>query len=235
MVLSADRHLEHSSNKFYPPQVGAEATLFRSDLVTKILGESACNCKAIVIEAQAGQGKSPLAHLIFFHFVVSGLYNDEALLLERTEELFIKKQDSLPLQARILIARNLGAGFAFFLFSLPKARTYAQFARELAEQHNIHNGIAAGRFICGYIETLSDNDHACLQEIELSAPLLQDPLVGVANKLTLRVLHINILCKSGDLIAFNHQLHLLRTHIDSLLIEQTLAAPFGYVWGTISA
>ena len=174
-----------------------------------------------------------LAHLIFFHFVVSGLYNKGALLLDRTEELFIKNRDSLPLQARILIDRNLGAGFAFFLFALPKARTYAQLARELAEQHDIHNGIAAGRFICGYIESLSDNDQACLQEIELAAPLLQDPLVGVANKLTLRVLHTNTLCKAGDLIAFNHQLHLLRAYIDSLLIEQTLAAPFGYVWGSI--
>ncbi len=192
------------------------------------------SARTLFVEAGDETGEIlALAHLIFFHFVVSGLYNDGALLLERTEDLFIKNQDSLPLQAQILIARNLGAGFAFFLFSLPKARTYAQFARELAEQDNIHNGIAAGRFICGYIETLSDNDHACLQEIELSAHLLQNPLVGVANKLTLRVLHINILCKAGDLIAFNHQLHLLRAYIDSLLVEQTLAAPFGYVWGSI--
>ncbi len=174
-----------------------------------------------------------LAHLIFYHFVVSGLYKTGSQLLDRTEKLFIKNRDNLPLQAQVLIARNLGAGYAFFRFSLPKARMYAQFSRELAENHEIHNGIAAGRFICGYIETLSDNNHACLQEIELSAPLLQDPLVCVANKLTQRVLHINILCKIGDLTAFNHQLHLLRAYINSLLIEQTLAAPFAYVWGSI--
>ena len=70
MVLSAARHQEHSSNKFYPPQVGAETTLFRSALVTEVLGETACNRKAIVIEAQAGQGKSTLALQFLQHFTL---------------------------------------------------------------------------------------------------------------------------------------------------------------------
>ncbi len=174
-----------------------------------------------------------LVHLIFFHFVVSGLYNTGAKLLARTEELFLSNQNDLPLQARVLIARNLGAGYAFFLFSLKKARKYAQLARDLAHRQDIHNGIAASRFVCGYIETLSDNRRKCLQEIELSAPLLRDPLVGISNKLTLSVLQLNTLSKDGDLVNFNHQHNLLRAYIDSLLVEQTLAAPFGYVWGSI--
>lgn len=57
-----------SSNKFYPPQVHSATNLFRSSLVTEILGRTACSRKAIIIEAQAGQGKSTLAAQFLHHF-----------------------------------------------------------------------------------------------------------------------------------------------------------------------
>ncbi|HHD64503.1 MAG TPA: hypothetical protein ENK96_09125 [Desulfobulbaceae bacterium] len=174
-----------------------------------------------------------LVHLIYYHFVISGLYHTGAHLLPRTEELFLQNQDNLSLQAQILVARNLGAGYSFFLFQLKKARKYAQIARDLAFQNDIRNGIASSRFMCGYIETLSDNRQKCLLEIELSLSLLHDPLVSVSNKLTLRVLHLNTLSKEGDFINYNNQLQLLRTHADNHIVEQTVAAPFAYIWGAV--
>ncbi|MCF6187724.1 MAG: hypothetical protein L3J49_09695, partial [Desulfobulbaceae bacterium] len=59
---------EISSNKFYPPQVDPESSLFRSSLITKLLGKTACTKKAVIIEAQAGQGKSTLAAQFLHHF-----------------------------------------------------------------------------------------------------------------------------------------------------------------------
>ncbi len=98
MALPAVHQQEHSSNKFYPPQVGADATLFRNSLVTQILGESACNRKAIVIEAQAGQGKSTLALQFLQHFTLRFSWyqigpedRDPSLLLSSLLENFEQK------------------------------------------------------------------------------------------------------------------------------------------------
>jgi ATP/maltotriose-dependent transcriptional regulator MalT/DNA-binding SARP family transcriptional activator len=172
-----------------------------------------------------------LSQIIYFHFVVSGLYHTGALLLPRTEELFLKLRDELPVNARIMVARNLAAGYCFFNSQMEQARHYGRMARDLSIQHDIRNCIASTRFVCGYIETLVGNPKGCLQEIELSSPLLHDPLVGMSNKLTLRVLQLNYLTKYGDVINFDHQQELLRRSIDSHVVEQTVAAPYLYVWG----
>ena len=174
-----------------------------------------------------------LVHLIYYHFVVSGMYQTGATLLERAEELFLIHRDSLPLQARILSARHLAAGFTFFCFDLDKGQAYSHLARDLALEHDIRNGIAASRFTCGYCHSFRNDFAGCLREIELALPLLHDPLVSVSNKLTLRVLHLNTLCRVGDTVNFFHQLHLLRNSIHEQLVRQTLAAPYAYIWGSI--
>lgn len=172
-----------------------------------------------------------LAQTIYFHFVVSGLYHTGALLLPRTEELLLRHQDALPMNARIMVARNLAAGYCFFNSRMDKARRYAQMARDLAIRHDSPNYVASSRFICGYIESLTGNQDAGLQEIELAYPLLHDPLVGMSNKLTLRVLQLNFLTKYGDAVNFVNQKNQLRQSIDTQIVQQTVAAPYLYVWG----
>jgi len=172
-----------------------------------------------------------LVQIIYFHFVVSGLYHTGAKLLPRTEELFNKHQKDLPLHARIMVARNLAAGYCFFNSQMDQARHYASLARDLSLQHDIHNCIASTRFIYAYTDSLRGRPTACLQEIELSYPLLHDPLVGMSNKLTLRVLHLNFLAKFGDFLNYTHQQQLLRETIDPRVVSQTVAAPYLYVWG----
>jgi ATP/maltotriose-dependent transcriptional regulator MalT/DNA-binding SARP family transcriptional activator len=171
-----------------------------------------------------------LSYLIYFHFVVSGMYHTGALLLPRTEELFSRNRDNLPLHAQILIARNLGAGYCFFISRMKQARKYAKLAKDLATLNDIRNSIASSRFVCGYIESLTDNYRGCLQEIELSWPLLHDSLVGMSNKLTMRVLHLNYLSKHGDFFNFDNQQRMLQKSIDSQVVKQTVAAPYLYVW-----
>jgi len=184
----------------------------------------------IILEEEIGELLA-LAQTIYFHFVVSGLYHTGALLLPRTEELLLRYQEELPMNARIMVARNLAAGYCFFNSRMDKARRYAQMARDLAIRHDIPNYVASSRFICGYIESLTGNQDAGLQEIELAHPLLHDPLVGMSNKLTLRVLQLNFLTKYGDGFNFVHQKDQLRQSIDTQVVQQTVAAPYLYVWG----
>jgi len=68
MQPSLNLQQEISSNKFYPPQVDPASSLFRSSLITELLGKTACTKKAVIIEAQAGQGKSTLAVQFLHHF-----------------------------------------------------------------------------------------------------------------------------------------------------------------------
>ncbi len=195
---------------------------------TEPLLESARN-RFIITGDETGELLA-LSHLIYFHFVVSGLYHTGALLLPRIEELFTRNREDLPLHAQIVIARNLGAGYCFFISRMKQARAYATMARDLATGNDIRNGIASTRFTCGYIESLIGNYKSCLQEIETSYALLHDPLVGMSNKLTLRILHLNFLSKRGDFINLYHQQQLLRNSIDNHVVEQTVAAPYLYIW-----
>ncbi len=172
-----------------------------------------------------------LAQIMYFHFVITGRYKTGAKLLSRAEELFAKNKDSLPVHEKIWISRNIAAGFCFFSSQMVKAREYIHLAKELATQHNIRNFIASTRFVLGYIELLSGNRTSCRQEAEISYSLLNDPLVGMSNKLTLRIMHLADLSMHGDFLNFFQQQHLLRKSIDKQIIKQTVAAPYLYIWG----
>ena len=173
-----------------------------------------------------------LAQIIYFHMVVSGQYHTGAQLLPRVEELLLRHQDKLPANARIMVTRNLAAGYCFFNCSMYQARYYAQMARDLAIQYNNHNGISACRFICGYAESLTGNPRESLQEIESSFSFLHDPLVSTPNKLSQRVLHIHFLSKYGDLVNFDRQQKLLRSAVNPEIVKQTITAPYIYVWAS---
>ncbi len=172
-----------------------------------------------------------LAHTIYFHFVVSGLYHTGSLLLRRAEELFARHRDQMPIHAAIMVARNLAAGYCFFIADLRQAREYAEMARSLSSSHNIRNSLASSLFVLGYAEAMTGHPNQALQEIEQSYPLLHDPFVGTSNKLSLRVLHLNYLAQFGDDINFDRHRKMLRDAIDPQVVRQTFAHPYLYIWG----
>ncbi len=172
-----------------------------------------------------------LAHTIYFHFVVSGLYHTGSLLLKRAEELFARQRDRMPVHAAIMVARNLAAGYCFFIADLRQAREYAEMARSLSTSNNIRNSLASTLFVLGYAEAMTGRPRKSLQEIEQSHPLLHDPFVGTSNKLSLRVLHLNYLAQFGDDINFDRQQRMLREEIDPQVVRQTFAHPYLYIWG----
>jgi len=172
-----------------------------------------------------------LSQTIYFHFVISGRYILGARTLSRTEELFLKNKATLPIHVRIMAARNLASGFAFFVSDLGKAREYAILANNLATKHGMRNFIASTRFVLGYINLLRGDLRHFLQEAEHCYQLINDPLVGMSNKLTFRVMYLCYFSMTGDHQNFFLQQQELQQSIDQKIITQTVAAPYLYVWG----
>jgi LuxR family maltose regulon positive regulatory protein len=173
-----------------------------------------------------------LSQTIYFHFVISGEYNKGAQLLPRTEFLLEKNKATLPMPILIMAARNLASGYCFFKGEMEKARHYIQIASTLANRHKIRNFIASTRFIQGYIELLSGNRAKYLREAEVCFSLFNDPLVGESNRLTLRVLSLCCLSMTGAHQNFHAQQLALQNSIDQTVVDQTVAAPYLYVWGS---
>lgn len=172
-----------------------------------------------------------LSQRIYLHFSVTGSFNEGATLLPRTEELLGRLDTSLSNHASIFVRRNLAAGYCFFTAEMDKARYYIRKALEIATRHSIRNSMAFTIFIKGYIEMLSGNRSGFNKEAEVSNALMNDPLVGMSNRATLRVLHICYLSMFGDFENYSHQENLIRQSIDDTVLKQTVAAPYFHVWG----
>jgi LuxR family transcriptional regulator, maltose regulon positive regulatory protein len=172
-----------------------------------------------------------MATILYYHFVVSGRYHTGASLLSRTVELLQNNQHILGKHIIVLVTRNLAAGFCFFSADMEKARHYIEIARNIAIENDIRNFMASTVFIKAYIELLSGDRQKFNREVQLSHSLLNDPLVGMSNKLTLRILHICSLSMYGDISNFFHQQQLIRDSIDEKVVKQTVAAPYFFIWG----
>ncbi len=175
-----------------------------------------------------------LSQTIYYHYVVSGCFNLGAKLLPRTEELLRKNEANLPVHVKIMAASNLAFGLCFFSAEVNKARTYIAMAATLAGKHDLHNFTASSRFIQGYIELLSGNTSKFLKEAEICFSLLNDRLVGMANKLTIRIMYLCYLSMAGDHLNFSAEKQAIDTSIDQKVLDQTVAAPYLYVWGSSS-
>ncbi len=210
------------------------AGLLRNDYAPQTTLPYYERAKEIFIQQENETGELVcLSQMIYFHFVISGTYNVGTKLLPRAAELLKKNEATLPDTIKILAARNLASGYCFFNSEIDKARTYIQKASTLASRHNSLNFIASTRFIQGYIELLSGNRAKFLREAELCYSLLNDPLVGMSNKLTIRVMYLCYLSMIGDFQNFKIHQQAIQESIDQTIVDQTVAAPYLFVWGSI--
>ncbi len=192
----------------------------------------ACIKKFVESGEEAGELMA-LAQIIYFHFVISGRYNEGSKLLERTAVLFESIHKSLPRDISIIVVRNLAAGYCFFDGTMDLARHYARRGCELAERIGSKNFLAASRFILGYIGLLSGDCRRARIEIEKSYRLVSDPLVGMSNRLTLHVMQLCELSMNGSFWAFMYHKDLILEGVDKEVVRQTVAAPYLYVWSAI--
>lgn len=173
-----------------------------------------------------------LSQTIYYHFVISGRYREGAELLPRTKQLLENNKESLTPSTIIMAARNLASGYCFFNGDMAKARHYIELAATLATRYELKKFIASTKFIQGYIELLSGNRAKYLREAEYCFSLFNDPLVGESNRLTMRVINLCYLSMSGDHNNFRVQQQTLQKAVAKTVIEQTVAAPYLFVWGS---
>ncbi|MFT5702062.1 MAG: LuxR family maltose regulon positive regulatory protein [Desulforhopalus sp.] len=173
-----------------------------------------------------------LSQTIYFHFVISGRYRDGAELLPRTKQLLEKNKESFSAAIIIMAARNLSSGYCFFNGDMDKARHYIELASLLASRYELKKFIASTKFIQGYIELLSGNRAKYLREAEYCFSLFNDPLVGESNRLTMRVINLCYLSMNGDHKNFKTQQLALQRTVAKTVVEQTVAAPYLFVWGS---
>jgi ATP/maltotriose-dependent transcriptional regulator MalT/DNA-binding SARP family transcriptional activator len=173
-----------------------------------------------------------LSQTIYFHFVISGKYNEGAELLPRTRQLLENNRENLPVEIIIMASRNLASGYCFFNGDMRQARKYIELAGLLAERYKLKQFIASTTFIRGYIELLSGNRIKYLRESERCFSLFSDPLVGESNRLTMRVINLCYLSMSGDHTNFKNQQLAMQKSVAKTVVEQTVAAPYLFVWGS---
>ncbi len=174
-----------------------------------------------------------LALTIYAHFAISGQYKKGAQLLERTEDLFKKIGSTLPVNERIMVARNLAAGFNVFAFNIKKAKDYASLANNLAVEHDKRNFIAYTRFNLSYILLMSGDFALASQEAEKGFSLVNDPLIAFTNRALFRIMHLCYLSMTGDFRNFFRQQQSFQEILDQEVLGQTLAPPYLFVWGCI--
>ncbi len=211
------------------------SAILESDIHPRFIVEKLERARNMFIERGDELGELiSLAQTLYYHFVVSGRYNDGMPFLARCEELLSQLEDTLSLNVRIMVKRNLAAGFCFFSGDMKKARFHIDTARQLAMEHAIANFLASTIFIKSYIHIHCGEKRAFSQELELAHSLINDPLVSMANKFTLRVMLLNSLGMYGDPPNFFKQQKLVRGFIDEKVVKQTVAAPYFYVWKSVS-
>ncbi len=176
-----------------------------------------------------------LAQTIYYHFVVSGRYITGSELLPRSEKLYKQHQDNLRIEVKIMVLRNLASGYWFFIADYDKAKDYALTAKNLAEQHQMKNFMASTRFIIGYIELLAGNFSQFSHHAEACYELLNDPLVGTSNKLTIRIMHLCYHSMTGDTDNFVIEKKALIKSIDIEVTRQTVASPYLPLWEALLA
>jgi uncharacterized protein YwgA len=117
---------------------------------------------------------------------------------------------------------------------MQQAQHYAQLSCNLAISRGSKNFTAATRFILGYIGLLSGNRYTARNEIEQSYALANDPLVGMSNRLTLHIMQLCHLSMHGEFASFQYHKKLIQGRIDQIVVQQTIAAPYLYIWSGIA-
>jgi len=172
-----------------------------------------------------------LSQMIYFHFVISGKYRIGSQLLPRAAELLRNNETTLPDTVKIVATRNLASGYCFFNGEMDKAQSYISMSSNLAARHSSRNFISSARFIQGYIDLFCGNCSKFLRQAECCYSLIHDPLVGMSNKLTIHIMYLCYFSMVGDFLNFRNYQLTIQDSIDQTVVDQTIAAPYFYVWG----
>lgn len=172
-----------------------------------------------------------LSQLIFFYWVVAAALNTGALLLPRAEELFQRLEGQLPSKVKVVVAKNIAAGFCYFKCDMITARRYSSLALRLAHKLQSRGLEAAVLLVQSYENVLLGRRKLSQIELEKAYGLLFDPHVAAVYKMALATLHIDDLQLHGDFSNyFIQKEQLLALLNQEELSQKTIVGPFLYVW-----
>jgi DNA-binding SARP family transcriptional activator len=172
-----------------------------------------------------------LAMIIFYHIIVSGDYKSGEKLLPRLDSLLAGGQRiSLPYSLRCLAARYLAFGYFLFNGDPEKAIACLALPGNPRDEAQHPSSIARCRFIRGYIELYTGSRKAFLREAEACFSLLNDPRVGMSDKLIIRILFLNNLSMVGDQLNFAAEKVAIEQTIQTEILDRTVATSNIQVW-----
>ena len=171
-----------------------------------------------------------LSQLIFFYWVVAAALKTGALLLPRAEELFHRLEAQLPLFAKVVVAKNIAAGYCYFNCDMITARKYSFIARELACKLQSKGLEASVILVQSYENFLLGRRKLNQLELEKAYELLFDPHVASVYKMALSTMHIDDLQLHGDFLNYFIQKEQLIALVAQEKLSQTIVGPFLYVW-----
>ena len=181
---------------------------------------------------RAGEEKGEimsLAMIVYYHIIVSGDYRAGATLLPRLDELLLKNAATLPLPIKNGAARSLA--FGFFLFAGKTEKAHSCLALQGSQKgRQQQSAIARGRFIRGYIEMFTGSHAVYMKEIEACSALLGHPLVGMSDKLIIRILLLCHLSMIGDQLNFSAERQAIERIFTPKVLERTIAALNIHAW-----
>ena len=187
--------------------------------------------RKIFVASQEEMGELlALSQLIFFYWVVAASPKTGGVLLARAEEIYPSAEAKLPVFAKVVVAKNIAAGYCYFRCDMITAHRYSSQAYELAKKIKSKGLEASVILVQNYENFLLGRKKLNLGELEKAYRLLFDPQVATVYKMALVTMHIDDLQLHGDFANYFVQKEQLFALINTETLFQTIVGPFLYVW-----
>ena len=171
-----------------------------------------------------------LSQQVLFYWVVAANLKMGAMLLPRAEELYHRLEAQLPLFAKVVVARNIAAGYCYFHCDMIAARRYSAVARELAIKLQSKGLEASAILVQSYENFLLGRRKINRVELEKAYGLLLDPQVATVYKMGFGSMLIDDLQLHGDFANYFVQKEHMLALVNHEILSQTIVGPFLYVW-----
>lgn len=169
-------------------------------------------------------------HLVNFHCLIDGMLKSGGPFLERADKLYVQLAEKLNFSSRFQIVQILSLGFIYISADSIKAGRYTAIAQQLAEEAG-HDNFAFGATLSEiYRYGFQGNWKRLRKAVEELTPLYCCATVSDLNKMTYRMLVLNLLAMEGDFDCYLHLKEVLLKGSIKGISEKTVFAPFLLVW-----
>lgn len=230
-----------AANKFYPPRINKTQSILRPDILADKLGANIFSSQVVIIEAQAGQGKTTLVQQFLEHcrapfvwYQITSEDQDPVFLLGALYLAFCRKVEnfSSPQVDAILVNGQIGPmdlqGCVNILLNDIDTALEEDIYLVLDDLHLINDAALTNQFLDYLIDTAPPNLHFIL----ISRHPLQLEARGVRKNLHLVYLDNDDLALALDDIEELYN-DIFSTHVSSEEAEQIFEITNGWIMGVV--